>query len=428
MPATSARPCFDSDGEWRTSVRNSASDGRAGALGGSVSFGSGYAGVSVDDLRNHYGVTAEPDVNIRMQRQARAWPRRVNGQANGGAITKLSWQASRNRYQHQGWEGDGAVGTTFKSQGSDGGWRPPTPRWRWARPSSAASLAPSGSSSTFSALGRRAWCPAPTRQTGVFLLEQLDLGGAQLTAGLRQGRVTVRSEGDADASDAKFGPAQARSFQPRSLALGATLPLGQGWQFSSNLSRSERPGLLRALRQRHPRGHRQWSRATWALRLERARGLDLGLKWEGQASHVHFNVYETRFDRYIALAATGEEVDDADERFPVYAFEACRRGCAGWSWKAASRCRPRTGRRPPSGPPGPARRRARRAPATPANPAPRLAPLRAMLGLEAQWGAWAGRLGCAAPRARRRCRCSTPPPRAAESGAWPDAPVAGGPL
>lgn len=385
-------PRFDSDGEWRTSVRNSASDGRAGALGGSVFFGSGYAGVSVDDLRNHYGVTAEPDVNIRMQRQRVATAGEWAG--NGGAITKLSWQASRNRYQHQELEGDGAVGTTFKSQGSDGRLEATHAALALGQAKLSGVFGAQWEQLDFSALGEEAFVPSThTRQTGVFLLEQLDLAGAQLTAGLRQERVTVRSEGDADASDAKFGPAQARSFQPRSLALGATLPLGQGWQFSSNLSRSERaPAYYELYANGIHVATGNVERGDMGLGLERARGLDLGLKWEGQASHVHFNVYETRFDRYIALAATGEEVDDAGERFPVYAFEgvpARLRGvelegrfalpttdwAPGLHLALLSQLDAVRGERRDTG-----------------EPLPRLAPLRAMLGLEAQWGAWAGRL------------------------------------
>ena len=184
--------------------------------GGSVFFGSGYAGVSVDDLRNHYGVTAEPDVNIRMQRQRVAT---AGEWAAGAAITKLAGRPAANRYEHQESKAMAPWAPPSRARAAMAGWKPPTPRWRWARPSSAACLAPSGSSSTSRPWARRPFVPSThTRQTGVFLLEQLDLAGAQLTAGLRQERVTVRSEGDADASDA-VRPAQARSFQPRSLAL-----------------------------------------------------------------------------------------------------------------------------------------------------------------------------------------------------------------
>ncbi|MEO3691584.1 TonB-dependent receptor [Roseateles paludis] len=382
----------DAGSEARHSVRNSAGRSQAGALGGSLFFGSGRVGLSVDDTHNTYGVTAEPDVSIRMQRQRLA----TAGEWSGtGLISKISWQASRNRYEHQELEGDGAVGTTFKSRGSDGRVEAThTPvATVLGRLSGVVGL--QWEQLDFSALGEEAFVPSThTRQSGVFALEQLDLGAAQLTAGLRQESVRVRSEGDApDAQEPKFGPAQSRSFKPRSLALGLTAPLGQGWQFSTNLSRSERaPAYYELYANGVHVATGNVERGDASLGLERARSLDLGLKWEGVASHVHLNVYETRFDRYIALAATGESLDDTGERFPVYAFAgvpARLRGVelegrwalptAGWApgLKLAllGQLDAVRGEQQDTG-----------------EPLPRLAPLRALLGLDAQWGAWTSRL------------------------------------
>ena len=99
-----------------------------------------------------------------------------------------------------------------------------------------------------------------------------------------------------------------------------------------------------------------------------------------------------------ALTATSpspplaKRVDDAGERFPVYAFEGVPARLRGWSWKAASRCRPRTGRPAHLAPILSQLDAVRGERRDTGEPPPCLAPLRAMLGLEAQWGAWAGRL------------------------------------
>ncbi|WP_214278721.1 hypothetical protein, partial [Escherichia coli] len=106
----------DTGSESRRTVRNSAARSHGGALGGSVFFQGGYAGVSVDDFHTNYGTTAAADVTIRMQRQRLAtageWA------TAQGPVHRVSWQLSRNRYQHQEVAGDGAVGTTFKSTGT----------------------------------------------------------------------------------------------------------------------------------------------------------------------------------------------------------------------------------------------------------------------------------------------------------------------
>ena len=157
------------------SVRNSAAQSRSGALGGSVFFGGGRAGVAVDDYRNDYGVTAEPDVTIRMQRQRLA----AGGEwaSASGLVRRISWQASRNRYEHLELEGDGAggqaVGTTFKSRGTDG-------RIELTHAPLGAMKGVIGGQweqLDFSALGEEAFVPdTHTRQQGLFALEQCSSG------------------------------------------------------------------------------------------------------------------------------------------------------------------------------------------------------------------------------------------------------------
>lgn len=374
-------PRFDSEGEPRTSVRNSAAQSHGGALGGSVFFQGGFAGVSVDDFHTDYGTTAEEDVTIRMQRQRLAtageWA------TTDGPIHRISWQLSRNRYEHVEMEGD-EVGTTFKSTGTDG-------RVELEH----AALGPlrgivglQTETLDFSALGEEAFVPGTrTRNTGVFVLEQARLGGIDWSAGARSERVTVDSDGGE-----RFGPAQSRRFRPGSLALGAVLPLDAAWSLSANLNRTERaPAYYELFADGLHVASAAYERGDATLGLERSKGIDLGLRWEGAGSHLHLNVYETRFANYIALQATGEMVEGEGEdeeeggELPVYAFQAVPARLRGVEIEGRWQAHPAVallaqldavrGDNRETG-----------------EPLPRLAPLRAMLGLEARAGAWSGRM------------------------------------
>ena len=88
----------------------------AGAVGASWVSGADYAGLSLDTARQHYGTTVEPDTAIRMQRDRVA----TAGRWGLAAGAELTAQTSHSRYRHQELDGDGAVGTTFASQGSEG--------------------------------------------------------------------------------------------------------------------------------------------------------------------------------------------------------------------------------------------------------------------------------------------------------------------
>lgn len=375
-------PRFDSptgDGsESRTSVRNSAAKSHGGAVGGSVFFQGGYAGVSVDDFHTDYGTTAEADVTIRMQRQRLAtageWA------TTDGPVHRISWQLSRNRYEHTEMEGD-VVGTTFKSRGTDG--RLEVEHAAFGPVKGLVGL--QTESLDFSALGEEAFVPSTrTRNTGVFLLEQARLAGVDWSAGARTERVTV----DSDGGD-RFGAPASRRFRPVSLALSGVLPLDSAWSLSANLNRTQRaPAYYELFANGLHVASAAFERGDADLGLERSRGADLGLKWEGDGSHVHVNVYETRFANYIALQATGETVDNDGEAVPVYAFQAVPARLRGVELEGRWQLHPAVALLGQLD----AVRGDNRGGANKGEPLPRLAPLRAMLGLALKQGDWSGTL------------------------------------
>lgn len=374
-------PRFDSEGESRTSVRNSAARSHGGAVGGSVFFQGGYAGVSVDDFHTDYGTTAEADVTIRMQRQRLAtageWA------TADGPVHRISWQLSRNRYEHQEVEGTGDIGTTFKSTGTDGRLElehaPINASWGQVR----GLVGLQTEVLNFSALGDEAFVPSTrTRNNGLFVLEQTRLGGVDWSAGARVEQARV----DSDGGD-RFGDAQSRRFTPKSLSLSGVLPLAGGWSASANLNRTERaPAYYELFANGLHLASAAFEQGDATLGVERGKGLDLGVKWEGDGSHMHVNVYETRFDNYIALQANGTMVPDGDGgTVPFYSFHGVPARLRGVELEGRWQVRPAIallsqldavrGENTQTG-----------------EPLPRLAPLRAMLGLALKQGDWSGTL------------------------------------
>ncbi|MFG6465185.1 TonB-dependent receptor [Roseateles sp. BYS87W] len=378
-------PRFDSptdDGtESRTTVRNSASHNHSAALGGSVFFQGGYAGVSVDDFRTTYGTTVEDAAKIQMQRQRVATAGEWN--TEDGPVRRLSWQLSRNRYEHSEVE-NGQVGTTFKSTGTDG-------RLELTH-------APVGGlhglvgvqweGLDFSALGEEAFVPSTrTRNAGLFVLEQYRVGELQLSAGARHEQVRVNSSGDSDTSDGRFGMPQQRRFSPTSLAFSGVYGLAGGWSLSGNLNHTERaPAYYELFANGLHLATHAFERGDAHLGLERSRGADFGVKWEGERSHLHMNVYETRFSNYIALQANGQTVTGPEgDDLPVYVFQGVPARLRGVElegrWQATgmfavlAQFDAVRGENTQTG-----------------EPLPRLAPRRAMLGLEAQQGPWSARV------------------------------------
>lgn len=321
-------------------VRNSTSRSQGGALGGGWVSEQGHLGVSLETLQQRYGVTVEPDVFIRLQRQRLA----LSGEqrAMTGWLQQVSVSASHTRYEHEEVEGSGEVGTTFSSRGSD-------LRLELRH----APLGPlqglvgfQGESLRFEALGAEAFVPAThTRSHAVFVLEELHTAPAVLTLGARLEQVRVASQGDAaDATEPRFGAATERRFAPASLSLSARRDLGHGWQFQATLGRTQRAPAYYEL---HANGVHvataAYEKGNTALPLERSQHIELGLAWRGGPHALQVHVFSTRFASFIALDATGVDVrlpgedGEPDRTVPEYAFAAVRARMSGLEIEGRSR-------------------------------------------------------------------------------------------
>lgn len=380
-------PRFTSEDGNTTHVRNSAADSHGGALGGSLLFSHGYAGVSFDDYRNQYGVTVEPDTAIHMQRQRLASAGEWHDA--DAPIRRVRWQFSSTRYQHQEVSGSGEVGTTFKSRGGElrveAEHAPVTTPWGPVQGVIGMQL----ERSNFSALGEEALVPSThTRSSALFVLEQFNSGPWALSAGARTESVRVDSDGDADAEAPKFGAALSRRFSPTSLSLSGGYKLDSAWSLNANLTRSERaPMFYELLANGVHVASGAYERGDASLGLEQASALDLGLKWQdADGNLLRFNAYQTRFSRYIALDATGQSI----EALPVYIFSAVPARLTGfelegrWAVPAAVTAGKLALTAQLDRVQGVNRRTG--------EPLPRLAPMRAGFGVDAEQGAWSGRL------------------------------------
>ncbi|WP_310389563.1 TonB-dependent receptor [Roseateles sp.] len=390
-------PSFTADGVTATRVRNSASDSHGVALGGSLLFANGYAGLSVDDSRNDYGVTVEPDVMVQMQRQrlsgAGEW--RVDTKDTQSLLQRLSWRLGSSRYEHREVEGNGDVGTIFKSSGKD--LRVELEHAKFGPVQGVVGL--QWEDSDFSALGAEALVPSTsTRSSAAFVLEQYASGPLTLSAGARLESVRVKSDGDGpQAEEARFGPASSRSFSPHSFSLSSSYkllgePAGtKGLSLTANLNRTERAPMFYEL---HANGVHvasgAFERGDVNLGKERANGLDLGLVWQGAEQMLRLNVYRTQFSSYIALDATGLQIEADGEALPEYAFKSVRALLQGFELEGRldlpallhgakfSLTAQLDGVRGENRDSGEA--------------LPRLAPLRASLGLDLGYGLWSGRV------------------------------------
>ena len=372
-----------------TRVRNSASDTRGGALGGSMFFGQSRVGLSVDTYDSSYGPVVEPAVTIQMKRDHLGLAGEFKGLS--GPFSTLRAQFNNTRYQHQEVDASGTVGTLFKTAGNE-----------LRVEAEHAALGPLHGvvgvqleDFDFSALGNEAFVPTTrTKRQSLFALEEIDWIGGKLIGGLRLERARVSSEGDADPAQPRFGAPQQRSFPLRSASLSNLFKLSPQWTLTGAVSVSERaPTSFELYANGVHAATGTFERGDTSLPSERGGNVDVALQWKSGSDHLRVGAFASRFSRFISLAASGNAVQVPDGQggfsaFPEYVFKPVRARLNGVEIEGQHRLIESPLTLDLSG----KLDLTRASHADTGEALPRVAPMRLNLGLNASSGPWSGRI------------------------------------
>ena len=372
-----------------TRVRNSASDTRGAAIGGSLFFGKGRLGISADTFDSSYGVVVEPDVTIKMKRDHLG----VSGELKdiGGPFAILRAQFNSTRYEHKEIDGSGAVGTIFKTAGNELRVEAEHALFGPLR----GVVGVQWEDFDFSALGDEAFVPSTrTQRQALFALEEMAWAGGTLSGGLRLEHARVDSSGDANANLLKFGPPVQRSFSLRSASLSNVFKLTPQWTLTGAASLSERaPTSFELYANGVHAATGTFERGDAALRAERGVNVDAALQWKSGHSHLRMGAFVSRFSRFISLEASGNSVQEPDGQggfnsFPEYVFKPVRARLHGLEIEGSQRLVESPWTLDVSG-----KLDFTRASNVDTGEAlPRVAPMRLSVGLDAASGPWSARI------------------------------------
>lgn len=279
---------------------NSSAESDGGALGASLKFEKGYAGLSYSTFNNNYGTVAEP--GVRIDQNSDRWDLASEFSDLGKIINRVKVKLAHTDYQHQEIE-DGAVGTTFKNRGMEGSIE--AGHGNIGRMSGV--VGAQFQNSRFEALGDEAFVPSNrTFSKAVYIYEELPVDllrekDLKLSLGGRAESVNLESAGGGN-----FGGAQDKSYRPNSYAAGALYTLNEQWSVSSNLSHNERaPSYYEVFANGPHLATAQYEIGDGGLAKERSNGIDTRLQWKAGKHSMSFGAYYTRFSNFISLANTG---------------------------------------------------------------------------------------------------------------------------
>jgi iron complex outermembrane receptor protein len=310
----------------RGRLMNSSAESDGGALGASMTFDNGYAGVSYSGFNNNYGVIVKPDVRIDMESDR--WDFASEIKELNGPFNRVKFKLAHTDYQHQEIKG-GKVDTTFSNRGMEGSLElghADIGRLKGV-------LGMQFQNSNFEASGDEAFVPGVNTQSkAAYLYEELGLDQLKLTFGGRIERVNVDSK-----ANEKFGAGQNNSFTPISYAFGGLYTMNSKWSAATNLLHNERaPSYFELYANGAHLATGQFEIGNSNLDKERSNGIDAQLRWRDGKNSFNVGAYYTRFSNFIGLFNTGEFKefedhhghgddhgdDDHDEELPVATFRA----------------------------------------------------------------------------------------------------------
>jgi len=234
----------------------------------------------------------------------------------GAAFETLNFRFGWAEYRHDEIEGNGEIGTTFLNNSFEARTElVQTERAGWKGASGVQLL-----SRDFNAFGEEAYIPPnKTQQIGLFTLQEFDLGGVRAEIGGRYEH--------ADVSSQPIGVS--RDFDSLSFSAGLSVALGDYFRFGVSGARSERaPSAEELFSNGAHAATRAYEIGNTDFVKERQTGAEVVLRGRGEGWRLELTGFYNRFDNFIFLNPTGEEIDE----LPVFQYE--QRGAEFWGFEA----------------------------------------------------------------------------------------------
>ncbi|MEJ0058600.1 MAG: TonB-dependent receptor [Terricaulis sp.] len=273
---------------------NSWTSYRAYSAGGSVVQDWGFAGLAVKRTEDEYGLPpeapGEPGGHIELQ-QTRV-ESRGDIAIDVGPFDRLDFGVQHADYEHTEFEGDGAPGTKFTSNGWEGRVEA---HHRSGRLQGAIGI--QAIDNDFAAEGDEAFItPTNTRDLGLFAVERWDAGAWGLEGGGRFERRQIDNEGGGDLE-----------IETASASAGIFLRPAAHWFVGGTLARTERaPTAIELFADGPHLATANYEVGDPTLSKEVALSTEISLRYSTDALSLEFNLFRVGFDDYVALVERGD--------------------------------------------------------------------------------------------------------------------------
>ena len=281
----------------RKKLLNSQSETRGGAVGASMIFDRGYAGVSYAKHQTKYGSVKEPGILLDMDTDRIDFSSEIRDL--GSFFERAKFRAAYTDYRHHEM-GGGEIHSTFKNKGIDGTFELAHAPLMGLK----GILGAQFDNGKFDAIGHEAFLPnSKTNSQSLYVYEELPLNQHKMTFGLRHGKHEVESKGGGE--EGQFGDPSRKKFSTNNAAIGGLYALNEQWSLTGNLSHNERaPSYFELFAKGVHTATGTYQEGQPDLKKEKSNGLDGQIRWKSGQDSLTFGAYFNKFSNYIGLLST----------------------------------------------------------------------------------------------------------------------------
>jgi iron complex outermembrane receptor protein len=307
---------------------NSSGQTQGGSLGGALRGDWGYAGLSIQNLKNNYGIgnpASEENPRIDLQQDRMEFKSRLN---LTGLLEALEFSGVESRYQHSEIPPGEPPEVTFKNRGKE--YRlEAVGRATPALKTNVGLHYQASEFRAFDAQGNNTFISnTQTQGSALYGSALLKTAVAEFNTGVRHENHSVQGDNTTQCQNG----AQ-RNFGLNSASLGGRLPLQAGHSVSAQLNHTERaPSYqeLFACGRHEATFNAQYGDNT--LPKEKANSLDVSWAFKADPWDIRVTAYEQRFSDFITLKSTDARLQNNDDGLPSVAFNATQARLRGTEW------------------------------------------------------------------------------------------------
>jgi iron complex outermembrane recepter protein len=281
----------------RKKLLNSQSETRGGAVGASMIFDRGYAGISYAKHQTKYGSVKEPGILLDMDTDRIDFASEIRDL--GSFFERAKFRAAYTDYRHHEM-GGGEIHSTFKNKGIDGTFELAHAPLMGLK----GILGTQFDNGKFDAIGHEAFLPnSKTTSQSIYVYEELPLSQHKMTFGLRRGNHEVESKGGGE--EGQFGNPSRKKFNTNNAAIGGLYALNEQWSLTGNLSHNERaPSYFELFANGVHTATGTYQEGQSDLKKEKSNGLDGQIRWKSGQDSLTVGAYFNKFSNFIGLLST----------------------------------------------------------------------------------------------------------------------------